>query len=319
MPNCPRTPLNVESRGLPSSEKDWYKVSRRKPAPWATVVKPLDLTTLRSATSKSLSSPSSRTASKYAAISSGLPGWSAILNGLVLALAIERRGSLYRIQRLFSVNSCRISVTVSMISAGRGSSSSPNSARTACQSGSIGSASPASSIIRLIRAPWPAATARINDSVKPGRSCSWKSLPPMRRACVKLVKRLRPFATTSQNIGKRMQSVWVLRCQFHSAAGALLGLRQTRVVILAKDRLCQKHAMLHHTSVRYLSLFCNPLPLHRAFRAGSPPDCQLLDLRRPYGVVSIGSSGRTYSKGCRKMAVNSSYRSSSAKDNGFAA
>ena len=31
------------SRGLPSSEKDCYKVSRRNPAPWATVGKPLDV------------------------------------------------------------------------------------------------------------------------------------------------------------------------------------------------------------------------------------------------------------------------------------
>ena len=44
-PSCPRTPFHVESRGLPSSDKDWYQVSRRKPAPCATLAKPCDLTT----------------------------------------------------------------------------------------------------------------------------------------------------------------------------------------------------------------------------------------------------------------------------------
>ena len=94
MPNCPRTLCNVESRGLPSSEKDWYKVSRRKPARRATLAKPIDLTTFRSATSKSLSSPSSRTASKYAAI---------FLGGIELVGDIELSGR-YACHLIFSLS-----------------------------------------------------------------------------------------------------------------------------------------------------------------------------------------------------------------------
>ena len=78
---------------------------------------------------------------------------------------------------------CLISVTALLISAGRGSSSSPSSALTACQRGSIDSASPAASIMFLTRDPWPAATARISDSVRPCTPCPGDSLPAMRRAC----------------------------------------------------------------------------------------------------------------------------------------
>ena len=74
-----------------------------------------------------------------------------------------------------------ISVTVSMISAGKGSSSSPNSARTACQSGSMDSARFASSISLLTRFPWPAATARINGSVSPGTLDCGNSSPETSR------------------------------------------------------------------------------------------------------------------------------------------
>ena len=88
---------------------------------------------------------------------------------------------LTRMQDHSFENLLLISVTVSMISAGKGSSSSPNSARTACQSGSMDSARFASSIIFLTRFPWPAATARINGSVSPGiLDCGNSSPEPSR-------------------------------------------------------------------------------------------------------------------------------------------
>ena len=126
-----------------------------------------------------------------------------------------------------------ISVTASMISAGKGSSSSPNSARTACQSGSRGSARPASSIIFLTRFPWPAATARINGAMSPsvfdsGNSSSETSrdLSSQFNASVHFPRQ----SETSKNLRQRTTSDRILRCQIHRTPGVVLGLGQSCIV-----------------------------------------------------------------------------------------